>query len=298
MRNEYGNHSIALNELTLQATKKYLLARARSPRLSDAVSFGFDTRTLIFKDLSVLRMQTDFYLNVEPIKGFSYLFRLGQNGISENYGLWSGDQQKAYVMAGRFVPAFGLHQQDHTSFNRQLTGHGPGSYLDGVEVGARASGVNFSLGVYDNNSRGVYIAHAYRVGYLEPIGYIAGASVQYSETINGSNGTVPHAKAIFGGLSYDRFTALGELDLIGRANDSLISYGQLSARVIYGLYLVGEYNFVDPDRSTVSGVNEYVRFSTELYPIPFVELRPSYTRYTRGFNAGGSDYFLMVHFGF
>lgn len=298
MRNEYGNHSIALNELTLQSTKKYIVSRAHSPRLTEALSFGFDTRSLVFKDLSTFRMQTDSYAAVEPVKGFSYLFRFGQAGISENYALLNFDRQRFWIMAGRFSPAFGIHEQDHTSFNRQLTGHGPGTFFDGVEIGTQAAGINLSVGTYDNSGRGTYIAHAYRAGYVRPLGYLAGASVQYSEFINGSTGAVPVAKALFGGLSFGRFTALGELDLVGRVNDTLISYGEFSARIIYGLYAVAEYNFIDPDRHVRNGVDEYLRFSTEFYPIPFVELRPSYTRYTRGLNAGSDDYFLMLHFGF
>ncbi|HKK20185.1 MAG TPA: hypothetical protein VJ983_01850, partial [candidate division Zixibacteria bacterium] len=244
------------------------------------------------------RMQTDFYAAVEPAKGFGYLFRFGQAGITENYALLNFDHDRFWIMAGRFSPAFGIHEQDHTSFNRQLTGHGPGAFFDGVEIGVRTAGINFSLGTYDNSGRGTYIAHVYRVGYLSPIGYLAGASVQYSEFINGSTGAVPVTKALFGGLSFDRFTALGELDLVGRVNDTLISYGEFSTRIIYGLYAVAEYNFIDPDRHVRNGVDEYLRFSTEFYPIPFVELRPSYTLYTRGSNAGSDDYFLMLHFGF
>ncbi len=298
MRNEYGNHSVALNELTLQATKKYIVSRAHSPRLTDALTFGFDTRSLVLKDLSTFRMQTDFYAAVEPIKGFTYLFRFGQAGISENYALLDFDRQKFWVMAGRFSPAFGIHEQDHTSFNRQLTGHGPGTFFDGAEAGMRLAGVNFSLGAYDNAGRGAYIAHLFRTGYIEPIGYLAGGSVQYSEFIDGSTGSVPVAKSAFGGLSYDRFTALGELDLVGRSNDTLITYGEFSTRVIFGLYAVAEYNFIDPDRHIKSGVDEYLRFSAEFYPIPFVEFRPSYTRYTRSANAGRDDYFLMIHVGY
>ena len=138
----------------------------------------------------------------------------------------------------------------------------------------------------------------FRTGYDNSLSFLAGFSARISEEQNGSNGAFPHTKGIFGGLSYDRFTLLGELDLAGKANDSLLVYAGLTTRIIYGLYLIAEYNFFDNDRDLASEVNEFLRFSLEFYTIPFVQFRPSYTYYTSGPLDGEDNFFLQFHVGY
>ena len=79
------------------------------------------------------------------------------------------------------------------------------------------------------------------------------------QTKNGSTGAYPHTRGVFGGISYDRFTLMGELDIAGKGNDSVLSYASLNTRLEYGLYFIAEYNFFDPDKHTASGVEEFVR---------------------------------------
>lgn len=298
MRNEFGNHSVAFNELTLQSTKQLLKEAYRSPRLSDAVTVGFDVRSLVFDDLSVLRMQTDFYTTVEPIDNLFYHFRFSADGISENYGMFQPENHRYYVKAGRFYPAFGLHPADHTAFIRERSGHPTRFYLDGLSAGVTVEGFSLTGEIFDRNSQGVYGLHLTRPLFVSPVSVYGGASLQLSEEINGRNNGVPQAKALFAGVSYGRFTLMGEADLVGKGNDTLITYTNLTARLMYGLYLIAEYNFFDGDRDRRNGVEEYVRLSSSFYPIPFVQLRPSYTRYTRGPLHGEDDFFFQFHVGY
>ncbi|MFQ5453141.1 MAG: hypothetical protein ACE5D6_03025 [Candidatus Zixiibacteriota bacterium] len=298
MRNEFGNYSVALNELCLPQTKKHFIKRYKQPRLSESVLFGFDTRHLVFDDLRVFRMQTDIFLNVEPLKNIFYHIRFWENGISEHYALLYFNKKKYFVKAGRFYPSFGLRNADHKAFNRERTGHGSNVYLDGLSAGAEINGGIITAEIFNPNQRGVYGLHMFKGSYIGNMGYLLGASLRLSEEINGSNGTFPHVKAVFGGLSYDRFTLMGELDLEGQSNDTLITYANLTTRIEYGLYIITEYNFFDGNRHLSEGVDELVRFSIELYPMPFFQLRPSYTYYTRGYRENEDDFFLMIHFGY
>lgn len=299
MRNEYGNYSTALNELCIPPTRKTAVENYRRPRIGDMLTIGFDTRHLVLeRDFTILRMQSDFYATVEPMKDLFYHVRFSETGITENYAMMVFGDQKFSIRAGRMYPAFGLKEPDHTSFNRQATGHGPNVYLDGLSLDAELLGADLMVEGFDRFGQGVYGLHLMRAGAMKSIGYLVGASAQFSEEVEGSNGAFPWAQALFGGLSYGRITTMGEFDFAGRHSDTVIVYGSLMFRPTWGVYLQAEYNFMDPDRRYESGVDEYVRLSTTVYPISFVMLQPAYTIYTRGLRDGESDWFLQFHLGY
>ena len=297
-RTEFGNHSVAFHELCLPQTKKLVEKRFNRPRLSESVLIGFDSRYLLHKSGHLLRMQTDAFVTFEPLKDFYYHFRFWENGINENYALLYFDEQKYYAKAGRFAPAYGLRMDDHKSFVRERLGFGSNLYRDGLSLGADVKGTNFVGEIFIPENRLVYTIHIFRPGYLSPFSYLAGLSARFAETKNGNTGEYPHTRGIFGGVSFDRFTLLSELDIAGKGNDSVLTYASLNTRIEYGLYFIAEYNFFDPDKHAASGVEEFVRFSLELYPLPYVQLRPSYTYYTKGILKDEDDYFLIFHVGY
>jgi hypothetical protein len=300
MRNEFGNHAMAFSELCLPQTKKFFVDKYRSPRLSEAATIGFDSRYLVFDDLSLFRMQTDAFVNIEPMHGISYQVRFWEQGIMENYALLQFDDQRHYVKVGRFYPAYGLRAADHTALVRTATGHTPSYYLDGISLGTEFVGTQVVAELFDRNGQGIYGLHAYRPFSVNPFGLLVGASLRISEEVGNPFETAPYAKSVFGGVSFDRFTAMGEFDLVGKGNDGLAVYGNLTTRLEYGLYLVTEYNFLDSDRGVSDGFDEFTRVSLEIFPMPFVELRPSYTRYSGRSQAEQKEYdwFLQVHFGY
>jgi len=298
MRNEFGQHSVAFNELCLPQTKKFFVQHPHSPRLSESVTFGFDTRYLVFDNGRIFRMQTDFYLTAEPLNNIFYHFRFWENGVAEHYALVTLHDQRYYLKVGRFYPAYGLRNADHKAYIRERTGHGSNVYLDGLAMGAQLYGVNVTAEIFNPQQQGVYGLHLFHTRYLKPFGCLIGGSLRYTEVRSGKTQPFPHTKAVFGGVSYDRFTVLGEMDITGRSNDTLITYFSLTTRLEYGLYVIGEYNFFDGDRAVAGGVDEYLRFSVELFPIPFVELRPSYTVYTEGALQGQKDFFVQLHVGY
>lgn len=297
-RTEFGNYSIAFNELCLPQTKKLVQDKYKSPRLSESVLFGFDTRHLILEDGSLFRMQTDAFVTIEPFSDFFYHLRFWDSGINENYALLYFANQKYYIKFGRFAPAFGLRMADHKTYVRENLGFGSDFYLDGFSLGAETNGFNIVTEVFKPINRLVGTIHIFKPGYIHPFGYLAGFSFRFSETKNGTTGGYPHSRAIFGGISYERFTLLGELDLAGKSNDSLLSYIGLTTRIEYGLYLIAEYNYFDSDLDLKSGTDEFLRLSLEIYPLPFFQLRPSYTYYTKGILKDEDNFFLLLHFGY
>jgi len=297
-RTEFGNHSVALNELCLPQTKKLVEKRFHIPSPSQSILVGFDTRYLISEVKQIFRMQSDVYVTFEPIKEFYYHIRFWEKGINESYALLYFDQEKYYVKAGRFAPAYGLRMDDHKTYVRENLGFGSNLYQDGLSLGAEIKGTNFVGEVFNPNGQLIGGVHIFRPGYINPISYLAGLSVRVCETVDDSIGIYPDTKGIFGGISYDRFTLLGEFDLAGKGNDSVLTYASLTSRLEYGFYFITEYNFFDPDKHLKSGTDEFVRLSVELYPLPFVLLRPSYTHYTKGILKGKTDWFLIFHVGY
>lgn len=298
MRNEYGNHAVAFSERTVPQTKKYFAGKYHSPRVSDNLLVGFDARYLVLDDGRIFRMQTDVFANFEPMDGFSYQMRFWENGITENYALLSFNDKKHWLKAGRFSPTFGLHNADHKSFNRERVGYGSNVYLDGLAIGSELGGVEATIEYFDPNEVSTGNIHLLRTGYIEPVTYMLGGSIRFTEETANTPSQFPPAKSLFGGIAYDRFSLLSEVDLVGRDNDTLIFYSSLTGRIEYGLHLIAEYNFFDGERNWKSGVDEYLRFSVEFFPIPFVQLRPSYTRYTRGYMRDENDFFLQLYFGY
>ncbi|MCH8157560.1 MAG: hypothetical protein IID18_07405 [Nitrospinae bacterium] len=300
MRNEFGNHTMAFQELVLPQTKKYFKDNYLLPRLGEGATYGFDVRYIVSDDFNVRRFQTDLFLALQPLKPLTYQVRLSGGGITEQYAMLKLSRDRFFIKAGTFHPTFGLHNSDYDSFNMVRTGNFASTFLDGVAFGADLQSFSIVFEAFNPDRRGVYGLHLYRTSRMGPFGLMGGASLRFSEyyTYRGGNGSFPHAKAIFGGINYDRFTFEGELDLAGRGNDTLIVYANFTTRIEYGFYFIAEYNFFDGNRDFSDGVDEFLRFSIELFPIPYVEFRPSFTRYTRGFRSGENDFFVQFHLGY
>ncbi len=302
-RNEFGNHAVAFQELCIPPTKKLLASHYSSPRLSQSLLVGFDSRWLVLDDPRIIRMQSDLYLTFSPFKHFDYHFRVGPIGsgamqVSEQYALFSFKDTKYWVKAGTFYPAFGLRQDDHNSYTRVKTGHSYNSYLDGLSMGTEWKDVNLTMEAFNQDGRNMYGFHVFRTGYVSPIGYLIGASYQHPDEVRGLVGAYPRAKAIFGALNWDRFTVSSEYDLIGKGNDSAAYYFAGTARIVWGLYVTGEYNYFDPDRRYTSGFERFTRFSIDFYPVPYVKIRPSISHYKPAFNGETDDFFVQLQVGY
>lgn len=296
MRNEFGNFAVAYNERCLQATKKLVEPNKFRPRLSDNVTFGFDYRALYIEAGRTLQMQADLYLVVELLRHVSYNLTLGQSNVRDSYLMLKLKDEQYWVKLGRFYPAFGLRDPDHNAYVRTVPLLGPELAVDGASVGGNFfNGSNISLEFYALAGQQIVTLHSFRAGALGPVGFLTGLSWRESEEMPDGYRGFPVAKAVFGGLSYGRLTALGEVGAVGKGNEQRTAFAQLSARLAYGLHLLSEYNFHDPEWNVKSGKNEFWRFSLEVFPIPFVEIRPSATLIGAGPRKNQVDYFIQFH---
>lgn len=296
MRNEFGNFAVSYNELCLQSTKKMVEPYRLKPRISDNVTYGLDYRMLYLDQGRFFRMQTDFYLNVELLKNISYNLTFGQTYVKDSYLLLKFKAEHYWVKAGRFYPAYGLRDSDHNAYVRTVPFLGPELNVDGISVGGNFfDGSNVTLEFYEPDGQRVTTLHSFRASAIGSIGFMTGFSWRQSEAINGSYRGYPISKSIYGGVSYDRFTLMGEVGSVGKGNEQRTLYAQMASRIVYGLYFISEYNFHDPDWSAKTGTNEFLRFSFEFFPIPFVELRPAITYIGQGLRKDQVDFFVQLH---
>jgi hypothetical protein len=298
MRNEFG-HATAYNELCLQQTKKYLESFKSSSRLTDNVTYGLDYRLLYDKDVNFLRMQTDFYLSLELLKHTTFNFTLAPSNMKESYLLLKLKDNTYWLKVGRFYPAFGLRDPDHQAFVRTAPKLGSELTLDGISVGGNFfNGSNITVEFYQLDKQKIATFHSFRAGNLGPLGFLTGISWRQSQDMGDDNPYrgFPIAKSFFGGVSYNRFTALGEVQAVGKGNEERAFYAQVEGRVIDGIYLLTEYNFHDPDWAHKTGSEQFYRFSCEFFPVPFVEIRPSATlEKPLGQSKFTSRYFVQLH---
>lgn len=296
IRNEFGN-AVAYNELCLESTKKIFNPGNYKPRLSEGVNYGLDYRLLYDKNLHFFRMQSDFYLSLELLKHTTFNFTIGQSNIKDSYLLLKLKDSDYWFKVGRFYPAFGLRDPDHTAYVRTVAQLGPESTIDGICVGGNFfHGSNITVEFYQPQGQKVATFHSFRAGQLGKFGFLAGISWRESEELKLHYNQYPVAKSFFGGLSYDHFTAMGEVQAVGKANEQRTFYAQLAVRIIYGLCFLSEYNFHDPDWNTKSGTNQFYRFSFEFFPLPFIEFRPSATLERNvGDSKFHSHYMVQLH---
>ena len=177
MRNEFGNHAVAFQELVLPPMKRLVEDRYKSPRLGESVTVGFDVRYLVFDDGEVFRMQTDAYAAIEPFKDFLYQLRLSdEQGITENFALLFLNEQRQYVKVGRFEASHGLRLEDHTAYIRSRTGAQPHLYFDGLALGSKIGDGYAAVELFNPEDRAMIVFHAYRPGFIASLnlGWMAG----------------------------------------------------------------------------------------------------------------------------
>ncbi len=260
---------------------------------------GFDFSQMADDHGDISREQTDAHLTVRPLNRLSYSVRVCDSGISENYGLLTYDSLGHFsAKAGRFYPAFGLHTADYTGYHRTAVGLTRQTYLDGVSLYTEWYGVSMTAEGFTVGNRNILGVHLSSLGRIWSVGWLAGGSWRQPETVNGAVGEYPCARAVFGGLSFHGVTALGELDMIGKDNDTMTIYASLQSQIVRGAILAFDYDFLDADRGLASGVEERASVALELYPIPYVELRPVYRYHTEGARQDEDEFEVWLHFGF
>ena len=299
MRNEYGHFTMSVNELTLAASKEKFLKSYRPPRLSERTLLGADLRWKGSEDGSFKRFQTNLYFSYEPFSHSYINLNFTSSGIDESYLLLTNEKASLYGQLGKMFPAFGLRYEYQSSFVGANAGYPHGKSVEGVLFGGRALYHETQLFVFNGpGEQNVVLGNVMNYGWLGQMSYLYGASVSYGEKLNGSYGAYRPAKAGYAGVGFKGHSLMSEFDLVGERNESYALLVAATARVMQGVWLHGDYNFYEPDRSYLTGVDEFVRGAVEFWPMPFVEINPAIIMRTAGPVAGDKEYELLAHLAF
>lgn len=115
---------------------------ALDPRISEGLRLGGDLRGQYLQDAhnevrarsSFFLMQASLSLAAELNERVSLVVANDQGRTTEAFALVRGLPLDGTIKVGRFRPAFGLEEEDHTTFTRDPLGFGNGSEETGVEL--------------------------------------------------------------------------------------------------------------------------------------------------------------------
>lgn len=261
LRTAYASQQLAPQEIAWSKGKPELL-EAIEPMIAKSILIGTDFRELYLgSDIDAQRnffqMQSDLYFDFQLDPKMSLYY---DRGISNSYELFGVGYvlPVVYVKAGRFVPSYGWKFDDHTMYVRSEMGFSPPLNSDvGIEIGASPGHLDVQAGVVNGNRGSILdddgdvsavlnTAYRFRVG---PFGASLGAS--------GSHDAAQDIGGIYGYLTFQRLTWLGEADFFRRegasTTDGLVTSHELSYLLHQGFELKATFDFFDPDRDRASG---------------------------------------------
>ena len=327
LRNDYGVSIFSMDELPLGKGMK-LTDEDYSGMLGDHVRLGADFRLQMLsysqgdttRKTAVFPMQGDVYAYVNVSRAVKVYYKLDLiRGSPEFWTLLSVLPHDGYVKLGRKIPTYGLRFDDHTSFVRGgnirrthgLTKEGmpfsPLRQMPGiVEIGLNLSDFFLTGSVSNGYALGTDPGYGFfeslsdknftgRVEFSKSVGNLnsmAGASVMKEGDFS--------MQGAFGGLSLNRFTWVGELDLAKNwvaGVTSLASYSELCFEPVQGICLLAKYDFFDQDINLKGKALTRYTVGFELFPFSFLEVKAQ-ARFTRVAGAEESpqpEYLLQFH---
>lgn len=281
------------------------------PRLGESVTLGGDLRTQYIGEsagkTSTFHMMTaSMYGNVRLTGDISATVRFDL--VNAAYGERSGPEVyviarvlpgRWYVKGGDFLPAFGMRLDDHTGYTRGGDlGSIPGAvglpgliftpnYKDiGLEIGGSAGDLEITAGVLNGTGNAVRLDFRDSKAFLARLEYAL--TISGAHLVVGTSGYHYDAYRLGGfhaGIGTDFLAVYGEADftkhrlqssgfVIDRSADQMAAFVAVDVRVTRGIWLTGKYDRFDPARGVPS--DEFTRYTVglELFPWPFIELRP------------------------
>ena len=259
-------------------------------------------------------MQADLYANWELTEHASvYIEQDILRGAAEVYGMMASEDHEKYIKAGSFLPNYGLRVDDHTAFIRGGSPRSGGddgllwdpNYTDsGVEAGAEIADFYLTAGIYngspfgtlpDTDDEKAFLARSERYVNMGALNGLLGANV-YTNNNPDIEGRMLLAGG-FAGVGGDVWTLMAEVDFADKyltdddagpgGIQSLALFVEGTFRVAKGIHIIERFEFFDPDLDLESGRYWRASLGAELYPIPYLELKPT-LRYT-GQPDGSSD---------
>jgi hypothetical protein len=214
-----------------------------------------------------------------------------------------------YIKGGDFLPDYGWRLDDHTAYVRGGDlGTLPGypkyvqrglfflpDYKDiGFEVGGPAGPLLITAGVFNGTGNVAKLYFEKGKAVVAKIEYSGGGgadALNYRIGVSGYSFRSYKLGGVHAGLGTADFALLGEIDFTHNSlspydlpaasavdpdGRSMAAYGELDVRATQGVWLTGKYDVFDPARGVTGDALKRVTVGLELFPLPFVEVRPQY----------------------
>jgi hypothetical protein len=300
---------------------------------------GLDVRlAALISEGQLLRfpMQLDVPMRLHPVRHLTLFANTGVRGQSSGYSDTFDDSHtpyfreafvlahelpyQTYVKGGRFVPAFGLRLDDHTSRIRrqfELDGALPESRVTGIEVGAAPNYPFLTLSWFKMASRtrtpdawNIFDVDegwgtALNLGYRSE-GWALGGSVllRRRPADEGGDTSTYGFYGVFNPWYYSRrfpLTYQAEFDygsfqrLSGKTANHAVFYQELDWLAFNGINFLAAYDWADPDREVKD--DEFYRISggVQITPIPGVTIDSRVRGLVPAAGGSGADLFVQLH---
>jgi hypothetical protein len=316
-----------------------LQGRYGGPNADPLFRIGWDVRlaALVSQGGVVFPMQVDLPVALHPVEHVTLLANTGARGrtrgiqevvddprtpyLREGFLLLHETPFGTYLKAGRFVPAYGLRLDDHTSAIRrqfELDSSLPESRVSGVELGIAPNYPYLNVSWFRSQARDVPPAAfdildadqgngtAINAGFRE-LGFSIGASFmnRTRSPDNGGDAVVYGLQAAFNPWFYSRglpFTYQVEIDRGrrespgGRRSTGYALYHELDWQAANGLNVLVKHDWEDPDREVRNDASHRLELGAQLTPIPGITLDSRIRALLPAGGEGGADLFLQLHF--
>ncbi|MBI5729883.1 MAG: hypothetical protein HY963_01990 [Ignavibacteriales bacterium] len=301
-----------------------------SPKLTDNVSFGFDYRSQFL--YSQEKKRTDFqdmsgsiYLNASVSQKIDVLARYDfVQSIWEGFAVARILPNDSYIKVGTFLPNYGIHLDDHTSYTRggdfgllfangSIQGliYNPYFLTTGVELGANFSDItSLTASVGKSRLNGTlttdptWTARFEITPTINKVGLIFGASYSSTKTkIFGPTGSQTLPTQLYGGfagIGYKGFSLMGEYDMtsdyVGDGIKSSAMMIEAAYQLMVGLEAIVRYDRFDPNVDKSKDEHAHLVLGFEFFPYSFVEVRPQYRINIEDADLKNDAFVLQFHF--
>ncbi len=298
LRNDYGI-SVASHERS--QNDNGILASSYTGMINRHLRVGGDLRFLNYNTVDGDQIKTALFPMQADISG---QWKMGENlnlvlkqdlmrNQNEAWILWTHLPLNGYLKAGKDIPAFGLNLDDHSSFIRGGNINNQVLHYEGlvfspyliapgmIEYGIQFNNVYISQSVANQfihssgmggfnellHDKAYTLRMEWRPSFNRLTGHLGGSLLQQG---------IIRFTGIFGGLAFEKFSWLGEVDLAEEYvlnGSALASFTEWNYNVLPGYNFQIKFDFFDENIETLGGAVRRLSLGLEFFPIPFLEIR-------------------------
>jgi hypothetical protein len=265
--------------------------------LADFLSFGGDLRVenrTVFEQ-GPLDSRNEFnvteanlYVEANLLRDILTLYvdeRLGPGaaGSREIFGLVHLPQLgNLYIKGGKILLPYGWRLQDDSAFIRDRTGINYANPDTGIEFGIEPGPLSFSLAV-TNGTAGGSEDNLFKQITLRGEAVFRHWRAGWSFSYNDTDVARRVMYGPFAGLSFGRFTLLGEVDVIedrdaasGSTTTQVAVFSALNVLIVRGVNFKLSYEYLDPDVDVDNNARTRLVIALEPFVTQFFQLRLQY----------------------